>query len=226
MVFGIDQKCFSYMGPMGREDDTLALIARMSNTTIYVKTNLQSVAGYAGWNRAWASMSECCECCALSNRVLSDGPITRPEEPCCMCVSLCEIRSKKDSVVLKWIIIEGHTKKERKTCNQLKISWRSSHLYQATGGHYQRRSVRILLSIVLWIVTAIGYSSFHLRIKRDRSQRHPTGAIAHEKVQCVILEEAWCVLGPAYSWRKFAAYSTDDWMNSAMFGKWIKLGFT
>jgi hypothetical protein len=53
----------------------------------------QSLGGIVGSNPA-GGMDVCvsCECRVLSGRGLCDGPITRPEESCRMCVCLCVIK--------------------------------------------------------------------------------------------------------------------------------------
>ena len=57
-----------------------------------------------------------CECCVLSGRGLSDGPIPRLEESyrVRVCVSPCVIRCNNKPPYVQWVGRTGQTEKERK----------------------------------------------------------------------------------------------------------------
>ena len=59
----------------------------------------RSLAGNAGLNPAEVWMFVCCECCVLSGKGLSDGPIPRSEDSYRLwCVTVCDLQISS----MKW----------------------------------------------------------------------------------------------------------------------------
>jgi hypothetical protein len=83
----------------------------------------------------WVSV--CCGCCDLSSRGLYDGPITRPEKSCrvcvCVCVSLSVIRCCNNNIMR----LHGGSGKCRTKYKVLEQFWRETVIeLKAKAGRY------------------------------------------------------------------------------------------